>query len=401
VIGERVRLGWVAPLRRKSPAVPIEGPIAFLPMGAIGDDGSFDRTSIRDAAEVIDSGYTYFENGDVVRARVTPCFENGKGALLSRLEGARGLGTTELFVFRPTPAINARYLYYVTQSNEFTELGTATMYGAHGVRRVDSDFVKEYRVWLAPVREQEVIADYLDAETARIDALIAKKRRMIDLLGLRLHETISSVTALGEPVRVRHVTSLRTSGPRGWANLVGERGQPFVRSANLRRDDIELRTDNLATVEPPGSVEAKRSRTRPGDVLIGITGANTGWVGLVRPPLSGAFVSQHVAILRPENVLPEWLAYSLFSRRSQEALLASQYGGTKQQLGLDDLGELWINRPSAQDQATAVTQLDVAKRTAKAATEALTRQLTLIQEHRQALVTAAVTGEFDLPGVAT
>ena len=82
-------------------------------MESINEDGTYDRNSTRSAEEVINTGYTYFEQGDVVRARVTPCFENGKGALLSELPSGRGLGTTELFVFQPSSAIHDRFLYYL------------------------------------------------------------------------------------------------------------------------------------------------------------------------------------------------------------------------------------------------------------------------------------------------
>jgi type I restriction enzyme S subunit len=88
-----------------------------------------------------------------------------------------------------------------------------------------------------PMRsEQREIADYLDAETARIDALIEKKRTMVELATDRVRSFISLATDESPYTPVRHLTSLRTSGPRGWADRIAESGQPFIRSANLRRD---------------------------------------------------------------------------------------------------------------------------------------------------------------------
>jgi type I restriction enzyme S subunit len=248
---------------------------------------------------------------------------------------------------------------------------------------------------------QHAIADYLDRETARIDGLVTAKRRMLELLEERGRVAISDVTAAGRPMTVRRVISLCTTGPRGWGEHVADEGEPFIRSANLRRDDIELQTSNLALVTPPASREAARSRTFPGDVLVGVTGANTGWVGIVRPYVGRAYVSQHVAILRPiRSLLSEWLAYSLFSIRVQDQLIGGQYGGTKQQLGLQDLAEIVIRVPDVIRQREFVAVLERAKRISRAAFASLTAQIRLLEEHRQALITAAVTGQLGISEAA-
>jgi type I restriction enzyme S subunit len=247
---------------------------------------------------------------------------------------------------------------------------------------------------------QSHIVDYLDAETARIDALIEKKRRVVELLAERLRSFISRLVDDGPDISVKRVISLRTSGPRSWADLVSETGSPFIRSANLQRDSLEIKTDNLVYVDPPKSEEARRSTTVAGDVLVGITGANTGWVGCVPDDLAGGFVSQHVAILRPARVESKWLGYSLFSLRAQDQLLAGQYGGTKQQLGLDDLAELRVTNPDRPEQSRRVDVMEEAHRSTRGLVAKLGDQIARLQEHRQALITAAVTGELEIPGAA-
>lgn len=194
-------------------------------------------------------------------------------------------------------------------------MGVATSDGTK-MPRTSWEKLAEFRLNLPTIEEQRAMADYLDIETARIDALIDKKQRMLKLLEERFRAMISDATREGEPLALRRVIVLCTTGPRGWGERVAESGEPFVRSANLRRDDIELQTDVLAFVVPPVSQEATRSRTRLGDVLIGVTGANTGWVGIVRDDFANGYVSQHVAILRPDKrLLAEWLGYD-YSRRA-------------------------------------------------------------------------------------
>lgn len=243
--------------------------------------------------------------------------------------------------------------------------------------------------------EQRAISAFLDSETTHVDALIVKKRHLAKLAAERFQTTVDFATAQGKPVAVRRVTSLITSGPRGWSDRVGDEGRPFIRSANLRRDHLDLRSDNLQRVVGSGSAEGFRSQTRLGDTVIGITGANTGWVGLVDSSHASGHVSQHVALLRPSSVLPEWLAFSLRGRRLQEQLAANQYGGTKQQLGLDDLAEASICVPSLNKQIELVELLRSAADRNTRLTMLLARQIELLQEHRQALITAAVTGGPD------
>jgi type I restriction enzyme S subunit len=116
--------------------------------------------------------------------------------------------------------------------------------------------------------------------------------------------------------------------------------------------------------------------------------------------LEGGFVSQHVAILRPQSVEPQWVAYSLYASRAQDQLFGGQYGGTKQQLGLDDLAELRISRPDRDEQHRRIHAMTQVRLAGERLASCLENQIALLTEHRQALITAAVTGELNIPGVA-
>jgi len=150
-------------------------------MEAIGEQNELDLSDIRQTDE-IGAGYTPFFDGDVIIAKITPCFENGKGALIRGMAGGVGLGTTELHVLTPGPELDGRFLYYVTVSPRFRKLGEACMTGAAGQKRVPEDFVRDYRVSVPPRSVQRKICDYLDRETSRLNALIAEKERLLSLL---------------------------------------------------------------------------------------------------------------------------------------------------------------------------------------------------------------------------
>ena len=158
-----------------------ETEVSFVPMEAVHEYGGIDLDSRKPLSEVVE-GYTYFRNGDVIVAKITPCFENGKGALATDLCSAVGFGTTELHVLRPSSHVAPRFLLYLTFSDHFRRIGAASMYGAGGQKRISDEFIRNFRHPVPSLPEQRAIADFLDRETAEIDSLIAKKERLIELL---------------------------------------------------------------------------------------------------------------------------------------------------------------------------------------------------------------------------
>lgn len=185
------RLRYVADLNPAVRADLLGAPdteVSFLPMEAIGEDGSLKLDRVRPVSEVR-NGYSYFEDGDVAFAKVTPCFENGKGALMRNLVLGAGFGTSELTVLRPKGDTSSRFLNYVVQSQQFRQHGAGAMTGAGGLKRVPDEFTRDFKTPWPPRTEQERIADFLDEQTARIDALREHVRAHIE----RLREYRSSL----------------------------------------------------------------------------------------------------------------------------------------------------------------------------------------------------------------
>ncbi|GGK02601.1 restriction endonuclease subunit S [Pseudomonas matsuisoli] len=120
----------------------------------------------------IKKAYTNFQDGDVIFAKVTPCFENGKAAFVDGLPNRIGAGSSEFYVLRPaTEDISAKYLLAVIKSRDFLLQGAANMTGAVGLRRVPKQFVQNYTVPVPPAAEQTRIAEKLDALLAQVDTL--------------------------------------------------------------------------------------------------------------------------------------------------------------------------------------------------------------------------------------
>ncbi|MFE8031648.1 restriction endonuclease subunit S [Thiohalocapsa marina] len=172
--------------------------ISFVPMDAVNENGGIRLDQTRVKAEV-GGGYTEFQNGDVVIAKITPCFENGKGSIATGLVNSAAYGTTELHVLRASQALDYRFLFYLTITDSYRKLGESEMYGAGGQKRVPPEFCKDFLTPLPPLPEQTAIADFLDRETGRIDTLVAKKRRLIALLREKRTALISRTVTRGLP----------------------------------------------------------------------------------------------------------------------------------------------------------------------------------------------------------
>lgn len=154
--------------------------IDFFPMDSIGVDGGLtfgQRKAVSQAG-----GYSQMQNGDVCFAKVTPCFENGKSAIVAGLEFKVALATTEITVLRPNKKINLNFLHYRIKGLDFATGGANEMKGAGGLKRVPERFAADFVFQLPPLPEQIAIANHLDQQTQHIDAQLATLDEQAQLL---------------------------------------------------------------------------------------------------------------------------------------------------------------------------------------------------------------------------
>ena len=154
--------------------------VSFVPMECVGVDGSF---SIKGTGLVSDyySGYTYFRDGDVLLAKITPCFENGKVAIATDCKNGIGFGTTEFHVSRPLKGItNSVWIKYLLKNDMVHDLATINMSGSAGQKRIQTPFFNKLKVYVPPIEEQEQFADFVhqvDKSKVVIQNVINKKHR--------------------------------------------------------------------------------------------------------------------------------------------------------------------------------------------------------------------------------
>jgi len=152
--------------------------VSFVPMKAVEEEsGRLDARQTKRWGEVR-KGYTPFQDGDVVFAKITPCMENGKYALASGLHGGRAAGSTEFHVFRPKPELNPKYLLWFLFSPEVRREAKRSMRGAAGQLRVPPIFFQDLDIPVPPLDYQEQIVAEIEKQFTRLDAGVALLKRV-------------------------------------------------------------------------------------------------------------------------------------------------------------------------------------------------------------------------------
>ena len=157
----------VNPKKADTKDLPDELEVSFFPMPALSEIyGEITDSQTRLLKEVR-SGFTNFSEGDVVFAKITPCMENGKSAVIGKLVNDIGFGTTEFFVLRCSERLYNRFLYHLVRDKSFRDKATAVMTGAVGQQRVPKRYLETYKLNLPKVNEQQEIVRILDKSFAR------------------------------------------------------------------------------------------------------------------------------------------------------------------------------------------------------------------------------------------
>jgi type I restriction enzyme S subunit len=388
------RIGWQ---NLRSDEFVDEGP--FCVTGTDFDNGKirWERSYHVSPSRYAEDSYIQLRDGDLL---ITKDGSIGKVALVQNLPDLACLNSG-LFVTRPLRnEYYTSFLYWVLASDVFTHF-IDYMKSGSTIQHLYQNVFVEFAFPVPPLDEQRVIAAFLQDQTARIDELIAKKRQLIARLAMKREARIADAVAVETKDSVRYtikrLVRFTTSGSRGWAEFYADEGDLFIQSGNLNRR-LGLDLTVVQRITPPEGAEALRTRVQKDDILICITGAYTGNVAVIDFEPPKAFINQHIALLRvrPKLVVPRFLAYLLASSFGQGHFKASQYGGTKQGLGFDDIRSIPVALPALEEQQRIVSDLDREVEIIKRTTEIIEHGITKLQNHRSVLISSAVTGRIDV-----
>ena len=387
-----------------------------VPMELLSESGVIDVTT-QVPFEEISGGLTLFEEGDVLFAKITPCMENGKGAVVEHLPTRYAFGSTEFHVLRPSHAILAKFLYYYTLNPIFRAYAAENMSGAAGQKRVSSRFLKDTRLFLPRPSEQERIAAYLDASCAAIDAAVAAKQRQLEILdGVRkdfiqqsvtrgvnvspeLKHTgnvwMSEVPFNWELVSLKRVSEIQTGLTLGKVYEGPLIERPYLRVANVQ--DGHLNLEDVTTIEVPVAV-AQRVELRSGDVLmteggdLDKLGRGTVWSG----EIPNCLHQNHVFAIRcvKHKLLPPFLAYLTASRYGRDYFEATGKRTTNlASTNSTKVGLFPIPRPSIAEQLAICQFLDDKLAKVSRIATGIVAQIATLIAYRRSLIHESVTGQ--------
>ena len=241
-----------------------------------------------------------------------------------------GAGADGIKVLEPTEGIHPKFLYYATQYLvlRLEDRGYARHYQYIEKKELDIPSIPEQKRIVARIEE---LFSELDNG---VETLRKTKQQLAVYRQAVLKDAFSHIT---EKKTIREMSSVVTSGSRGWAQYYSDQGAKFVRIGNLTRDRIRIDLSDIQFVDLPDGAEGKRTQLQPNDVLVSIT-ADLGSIGLVPDDIGEAYVNQHIAMIRFNNpVQGELMAWYLRSDYGQKDLLKNKRGGGKLGLGLDDI----------------------------------------------------------------
>lgn len=390
--------------------------IGFLPMASI-EDGYTGRIHPQGRKwSEVKSGFTKFAEGDVVMAKITPCFQNRKSAIVRRLGSQYGAGTTELHVLRPASLMEAEYLLFFLKTEYVQDELTPQMTGTAGQKRVPLGALTNLPIPVPPLAEQgrivaklhEVLPlidqlaelererEYLDREFAKaieraiLQAAISgklTKQHPEDGTAEELLETIKierqqlekegkikkqkplpliseEVDLFDVPpawawVRLGHLVKYSGSGstPKGGKAVYVHEGTMFLRSQNIHNDG--LRTQDVAFVSQ-ATVETLGSNTvYPGDLLLNITGASIGRAAVVPSGFAPSKTNQHILTIRLiDPRLARYVQTVITSDFGFRQIMQRQNGGTKEGLNSTSALSLPVPVPPVDEQERIAAKLD-------------------------------------------
>ena len=370
--------------------------------------------------EAVIGGYTYFEDGDVLQAKVTPCFENKNVAIARGLTNGIGFGSSEINVLRPFGGVDPTYLYYRVQEESYMSFCTSNMTGAGGLKRVPTEVINNFKVAVPELFEQTKIARFLDHETARIDALIGEQQRLIELLKEKRQAVISHAVTKGlDPTVPMKDSGVEWLGevPMHWdvvptnyryeiqlgRMLNEQRAQGDYLKPYLRVFDVQwnsINTYELPEMDFPPDVQSMY-RLKYGDLLVNEGGSYVGRSAIWRGELEECYYQKALHRLRPHNPkkdTSEFFLYVMEMATQQGVFVAGGNQTTIDHLTAEQLRKYRFAFPPLEEQQQIAEFLSAESSKNLSTTIEAQKLIGLLQERRSALISAAVTGKIDVRG---
>jgi len=370
--------------------------VSFAPMEDLGIDRKFlNASQVKPLASVVGS-YTYFADGDVLLAKITPCFENGKLGIAAGLSNRIGFGSSEFIVFRPSASLDKEFLYYFLARPEFRTEGAARMGGAVGQQRVPKEFIESYQIPVPPLPEQQRIVGILDEAFEGIATAKANAEKNLQNARALFESHLQSVfSQRGEGWVEKTIGEvIRFTDYRGKTPVKTASGIRLITAKNVKMGYLqETPMEFIATESYRGWMT--RGIPQKGDVLF-TTEAPLANVAQLDTDEKVAF-AQRIIIMQPNaaNLDGTFLKYLLLSQPVQQRIRTKGTGATVQGIKASLLKTIEISFPKAlTEQEQIVTKLDALTEETQRLVRLYERKLVALEALKKSLLHHAFTGQL-------
>ena len=407
-----VRLGDVADVNPRRPRLNVDDdePTTFIPMASVAEDcAGIVAREARPYGDV-SHGYTYFEENDVLFAKITPCLQNGKHTLATGLEGGFGFGTTEFHVIRAGLRIDPRHLFRALTSPVNIERCEKGFNGTAGQQRVHPDTIRGLPLLLPPFSEQQAIAavlDSIDTAIERTEAAIAaleQLRRSLfhelltrgipgwhtewkDVPGLGIIPAKWDVVRLGEVAQVRNGTTPSRRSLEYWQD--GE--IPFVKTGRVNDVFIDV-PDEFITHE---AISAGAVSVPSGSVLIAMIGQGKTRGMTARLGFDAAINQNFAAVFEPVGDFSLDFFFA-WARQNYSVIRGLGQGSNQDALNCALIEGMRVPKPSVLEQR----QITAALKALDLSTYWANQERASLQALKAATSDALLTGRVRLDGDA-
>lgn len=381
----------------------------FVPMALAPTDFSGQLNFEERSWDKIKKGYTHFADGDVIFAKVTPCFENGKAAIVHNMPNGIGAGSTEFYALRPyLKELSQEYIFSIIKSHEFLTLGAENMTGAVGLRRVPKQFLESFSINFPPLAEQKIIAQKLDTLLAQVESTKARLERTRETLK-RFRQSVLAAAVSGKlteewrtanglkignwvATNIGALASVATGKtPKRTTDKYWQGGLiPWLTSAST---GAEFTAQAEQFVTELAVKECALKLFEPGTLLMAMYGEGK-TRGQVTEITIYATCNQACAaiIVNEQKIIRKFMKIRLIENYEETRKAAA--GGAQPNLNLNKVREISVTLPSIEEQAEIVRrveQLFAHADTIKKQTEAA---LAKVNNLTQAILAKAFRGEL-------
>ncbi len=342
--------------------------VSFVPMKSLGIDQKY--FDVKDEKELssVSSSYTYFKDNDVLLAKITPCFENGKLGIAKNLINGIGFGSSEYIVYRPSEKLLSEFLYYFLNQETFRKKGESQMTGAVGHKRIPKEFYEESQISIPPLEEQKQIVALLDKAFAAIDQAKTNIEKNIEnakeLFQSKLNDIFSQQGDGWEEKTILELCDHKSQivgGPFG-SNLkvkdYKETGVPILRLQNIGKGYFIDK--NIKYVDDQKAKELDYHSFVSGDIALAKLGIPIGKTCIIPEKFKYGIVTADVVRIRPnkENINYSFLKHFLNSQSAVQQLTDDITGATRPRVNMAEVRNLKLSVPSKEQQISLNNIID-------------------------------------------